>query len=56
MLSWWWILALIKYLKDSFLDSICLNDVYYFSSICIEGARTNIFSCVLREQKENKKE
>ena len=47
--------ALIKCLKGSILDLVerclCLSYVLYFSSIHIEGQRTKIFSCVLREQK-----
>ena len=46
--------VIAEYLKDSFLDLVecCLrlSDVFYFSSIYIEGARTKIsifFSCVL---------
>ena len=38
---------LIKYLKDSILDLVecclCLSNVFYFSSIYIEGVRTKVF-------------
>ena len=38
---------LIKYLKDSILDLVecclCLSNVFYFSSIYIEGVRKKVF-------------
>ena len=39
--------VLVEHLKDSTLDLVecclCLRDVFYFSSIYIEGARTKLF-------------
>ena len=54
--------VLAKYLKGGVFDlDECLSDVFYFSSIYIEGPRTKLFffSCILGGGggwKENKKE
>ena len=51
---------LVKYLKGSILDldefCLCLSNVFYFSSICIESAKALFFSYVLRKQNKRKRE